>query len=345
MPVDNFLFISFIFFFIYFFFKKTNFLNENIDFSDHKIIGKNNKTPILIGGIYIFIILLFFFFEISYKTKIIFFLFVLLGVMSDKNFLINPTIRLLLQLTFISFVIYLENLSISDLRIYELNSLLENDYFNFIFTLLCLAVLINGCNFIDGLNGLLSTYSVFIFLSIILVIKINPNVINFNYEIVVIMLFSLLLFSLFNFLGKVYLGDSGSYLVSIFLGYYLIQFFQLNLVISPYYIALLLWYPAFENLFSFLRRLINKIDISKPDKNHLHQLIFLSLNKKNNLKKKWINSFSSIIILFFTLPGFVVATLFPGNSKILISQLIINIFFYLLIYVFLFKNLKTNEQF
>jgi UDP-N-acetylmuramyl pentapeptide phosphotransferase/UDP-N-acetylglucosamine-1-phosphate transferase len=54
------------------------------------------------------------------------------------------------------------------------------------------------------------------------------------------------------------MGDSGSYLIAIIIGIYLIKFYELNILISPYYIALLLWYPAFENLFSLVRRLKTK---------------------------------------------------------------------------------------
>ena len=43
---------------------------------------------------------------------------------------------------------------------------------------------------------------------------------------------------IFNIFGKVYLGDSGSYLISLVLGAYLIKFYYLNTNLSPYYIAL-----------------------------------------------------------------------------------------------------------
>ena len=36
--------------------------------------------------------------------------------------------------------------------------LLSNDYFNIFFTVFCLAILLNGSNFLDGLNGLISGY-------------------------------------------------------------------------------------------------------------------------------------------------------------------------------------------
>ena len=288
---------------------------------------------------YIFFLIIFIFFpNIDYASKFIFFLLIILGIMSDRNFLPNPKIRLIIQLFLISVLIFLQNLTIDDLRYQEVNHLLENRFINFFFTVFCLAVLINGSNFIDGLNGLLTTYFLLILVSIIFMSNINEQVIFLDLENILVLFYSLIIFLIFNFIGKVYLGDSGSYLLSMFLGIYLIKLFQMNLILSPYYIALLLWYPAFENLFSLIRRLNKKINVSEPDKKHLHQLLYYNLIKLNFIKKKWLNTLSSILIIIFLFPSFVIATYYPENSKILIFQLILNIIFYILIYYFLSKK-------
>ena len=79
-------------------------------------------------------------------------------------------------------------------------------------------VLINGGNFIDGLNGLLIKYYLLIYLVIFF---------NFDYNICtdtdfllnLIIVLSLIL--LLNLCGFIYMGDSGAYLLSIFSGIYL----------------------------------------------------------------------------------------------------------------------------
>lgn len=343
MLLDNIFSIIIIFIFNYFFFKKSNLLNENIKISNHKDIGSSNNSPILIGGIYFLLIILIFFPNLDFLTKFVFFLLTILGIMSDKNYLTNPKIRLIIQIILISILIYLQNLTIDDLRQEEINYFLENPVINFFFTVLCLAVLINGSNFIDGLNGLLTTYCILIFLSIIFVHNNNEQINFLEVENIIILFFSLFLFLTFNFPGKVYLGDSGSYLLSIFIGVYLIKIYQENLILSPYYIALLLWYPAFENLFSLIRRLNKNIKVSEPDKKHLHQLVFYNLNNFDFFKKKWLNCFASALIIIFIFPGFIVATFFSENSKILILQLVLNIILYILIYYFLSKNFKKKK--
>ena len=106
----------------------------------------------------------------------------------------------------------------------------------------------------------------------------------YNFNDFYYLFLSLLIIYFFNFFSKVYLGDSGSFLLSFLMGYYLIVFFNTNLnlihSISPIFILLLLWYPAFENLFSILRKIVTKKNAAKPDNLHLHQLLFSFLNKK-----------------------------------------------------------------
>ena len=54
--------------------------------------------------------------------------------------------------------IYLYEIQIVSTKIIFLDYLLSNFYFSLIFTTFCLIILMNGSNFIDGLNGLLIGY-------------------------------------------------------------------------------------------------------------------------------------------------------------------------------------------
>ena len=140
----------------------------------------------------------------------------------------------------------------------------------------------NGSNFLDGLNGLLSGYYLIVLGSLIY-LNLYSEEINFDHYGLINLIFTIILiFFILNIFGLIYLGDSGSYVISMIIGYILIKESQNNLNISPYYIVLLLWYPAFENLFSLIRKFYKKKNISEADKLHLHQLIFRYLKQKNN---------------------------------------------------------------
>ena len=213
-----------------------------------------------------------------------------------------------------------------------------------IFTIFCLAILINGSNFLDGLNGLLTGYYLMILVSIIFITNSNNYIDILNYDFVIIISVALIIFFVFNIFGLVYLGDSGTYLLSLLIGFYLIKFNYSNELLSPYYIALLLWYPAFENLFSLLRRILKREKASSADNLHLHQLIFLFFKSKKFFQKK-VNSSCSALILLFNLPGFIIATNFLTKSLPLLMIIFSNIFIYIILYIFFLKILYLKNNF
>ena len=330
---------------IYFFFKKTNLLNENIEYSIHKNFGQTNKSPIIIGGTFLIIIVLFFFDNSHFILKISLLTIFVLGILSDKNILPSPKIRIIIQIIILFFLVFFSELKINDLENIFLNNILKNNFINLTFTIFCFAILLNGSNFLDGLNGLLSGYYLMIIASIFYICFYNNEIIFINENELKIFFISLLIFFIFNIFGKVYLGDGGSYLIPTFVGFYLIEFFSSNthIHISPYYIASMLWYPAFENLFSISRRLSKKNNISSADNRHLHQLIFLFVKSKNLVNEKNLNTVSSIIILVYSLPTFIFSSLLITHSKLLVFIILINIILYLLIYNFISKNLKFKK--
>jgi UDP-N-acetylmuramyl pentapeptide phosphotransferase/UDP-N-acetylglucosamine-1-phosphate transferase len=328
---------------LYFFFKKNSLLIDNTSFSLHKKIGNQNKSPIVLGGFYILFISLFYFKNLNFDIYLIFIMIFMIGLVSDRNIISNSLIRLIFQIFFIFLLTYLGDLTINDIRIDLLDAFLKNKTINIFFTVFCLVVLINGTNFIDGLNGLVTGYYILILLSLIFVINNDAQIFekDFNIQFLNILFFSLIFFFAFNIFGKVYMGDSGSYLIAIIIGFYVIKFYQINYLISPYYFALLLWYPAFENLFSLLRRLKTHSKISKPDNKHFHQLVFRYFKIKKYFTEKNINPFTSIIILIFNIPSFFLGSLYSSETKILLFFLGLNITIYCLIYFkisYYFKN-------
>ena len=75
----------------------------------------------------------------------------MLGVISDLNIIKSANKRLLIQVLIVSSYIILANLQISGTRIYFLDYILNIKYFNHLFVIFCILILINGSNFFDGL--------------------------------------------------------------------------------------------------------------------------------------------------------------------------------------------------
>tara|TARA_B110000438_G_C15448913_1_gene493747 strand:- start:200 stop:664 length:465 start_codon:yes stop_codon:yes gene_type:complete len=122
------------------------------------------------------------------------------------------------------------------------------------------------------------------------------------------------MFLIFNFpKAKIFLGDSGSYLIGTFIALCTIETSIANPEISPFYFCILLFYLFFEVFFSFFRKIfVQKRSPVKPDDKHLHMLIYKMILKKNKNKLKSNYSTSLIINLIYLIilmpPMFVMLT-------------------------------------
>lgn len=156
------------------------------------------------------------------------------------------------------------------------------------------------------------------------------------------LIFILIIIFLFNLLGIIILGDSGSYLLSLYLGLYLIDLSNLNILISPFFIVLLLWYPCFELLFSMIRRKIKKKDSIYPDTYHLHQILYKFISKKNNFIQNLNHFITSFIIIIYNFIFFLIAFNFHNHTKNIIFIILINLIVYIFSYNFLKKKINNR---
>ena len=248
----------------------------------------------------------------------------------------------MIQIILIIFFVISLNISIIDLRFGFLNEILNNFYLNIFFVSFCFLVLINGSNFIDGCNGLAIGYYLIIYFFLYYLIKNQIIVSEIN--LFLSLIFCLLILLIFNLLNKLFLGDNGIYVLSVITGYILIEIANLNNYISPYYIMNLLWYPAFEILFSMFRKIRSNFSPMEPDTNHLHQLLFFLYNFKFKFSQKINNSLVGITINLYNLVLIFIFSIYPENSKFQLILVIINIINYLITYKLLFDFKKKFKH-
>ena len=327
-----FIIISFLFFNFFNHFLIKKFL-LNYSGSIHQKFSGTTNVP-LTGGIFIFFSILYLYFnEIESIIYLFSFLF-LLGLATDLKITNSPKTRFLIQTTLLFLIVYISDLRITPTRIYIIDFLTSNILLSYLFSTFCFLILINGSNFIDGLNGLLVGYYL-----LISIIFFQLNFINFldiesnNLLFFLVILFILFLFNLFK---KSFMGDTGAYILSFFYGYLLIKIYVNYQIFSPFFVILLLWYPCFENLFSILRKFKLKRSPIEPDNNHLHQLIFFYLKKKYKTKNIFANNCGSLIILLYNLIIFGLGIQNISNTQYQIILLILNLFIYCAVYFKLF---------
>ncbi len=319
-----------IFYLITYLANRLNLFSDLIESQTHKKLIGNNKNLKITGGIFIFLSIAFF---LKQQNIIIFFssLILFTGLLSDNRIINNPLPRFIVQLIFLTTFIVSQEVFIDTIRISFIDELLKYELFSIFFSIFCFMVLINGTNFLDGVNILVSGYYLLIS-CIIFYLGYNLKIIV-DLDIFLILIICLSIFIFFNIMGKTILGDGGSYLIGFLYGYFMIKIINDNQTMSPYFVALVFWYPAFENLFSILRRIFfSKKNISKPDTFHLHQLIYLSFKKKNLLEIKNINNLTGSLIVFFNLIIFLISINYYQNTKILVSLMVFNVTIYLILY-------------
>ena len=305
----------------------------------HQKFASSSKVP-LTGGIIIFFGYLYFINNSILSFILFSFLILILGIFSDLKLIKSANIRFVIQIFLaISFIIF-NDVQLHDTRINLLDNLLKNNLINYLFVMFCILIVINGSNFIDGMNTLVIGY--YLLVGIIIYFLDLKNVITTNEISIIFALLTLALVFLLNLTNRIYLGDSGSYLLGFSFAFFLIDIYNFNKHISPFFIILLLWYPCYENLFSILRKnSLNKSPLN-PDANHFHQLLFYFLKKKFNLKLFPTNLFCAQLINFYNLMIFLIALNFTSNSQIQIILILFNILIYTFTYfkMYIFKHKK-----
>ena len=300
----------------------------------HQKFAAKSKVP-LTGGLFIFLGFFYFLNERASSFLLFSFIIFILGVFSDLKILKSARIKFLLQILLILFYSMFNNVTINDTRIDFIDDILSNNYLNYLFVSFCILIIINGSNFIDGLNTLCIGYYLLI-ISVIFYLQLNEIITIINISIFYIFILILFVF-LLNLANQLYLGDSGSYLLGFSFSVFLISIYNWNQHISPFFIVLLLWYPSYENLFSIVRKKIIKRSPMYPDANHIHQLIFFYIKKTFKLNILLTNTLTSQIINLFNLIIFSIGLNFISYTIAQIFLIFFSIAMYTLIYIQLFK--------
>ena len=272
-------------------------------FHDFAITRSGGLAAIISLSVF-FIIYYLIYSKILYEYIFISYSMFFVGLLDDLKFNIKPSKRLILMIFLLITLIFIFNIKIMNIEIPFLNYFLQNNFFSAIFVLLCFLFVINGANLIDGFNGLLS-----INLIIINVILLYLNLSNGNLEFSFLLtsqIIILLIFLLFNFpFAKIFLGDSGAYLMGSLVSLNIIITNNLNPNVSSFFFCTLLFYLFFEVFFSFFRKILQKKSPFHPDNIHLHMLSYYKISlifgksKGNFLNSIFINS----VYLILVLPG------------------------------------------
>lgn len=286
---------------------KSEFIAQRINFYDNPNSSRKiHKKPIPItGGFLVLLILPFILYYISIELNLSLNSLLGLAIIVYGNYLIGLVDDVIIlnpiSKTILSFIIFLLGLMLcSEIVINELMSLnfQNNFYLGFLaipFTILCFLLNQNALNMMDGANGVLGLFSIFLFCNLFFIV----NETNFQILIVIIVI-SLIIFYIFNVKNKIFLGNHGSYglsgIISVFIIVTYNQYSSHYLNIEN--IFLLLSLPFFDMCRLFFSRIKNKKNPSSPDTNHLHHILLRKLSG-NNVMLTYVSIYILLTVLIF----------------------------------------------
>ena len=268
-------------FFLIFFVKKINSKLIIYDKPDNN--RKIHSIPVpLFGGIIFFIFLIintilsYEYLTSSLKliTILIFLysIFFTIGFIDDRTSL-SPSKKTFALLIFLTLLIPLhEDLIIRNLIFKDLEFYIPLIQANIFFTIFCLYFFYNIINFSDGANGITISLSIYWLLVFIFFGSINKI---FIYSLIA----PLILILIFNLKNKIFLGNSGSSLLSITLGILFIINYNIDNSIKCDEIFLLMFIPAIDTIRVTIDRTLSGKSPFQPDQKHLHHLLLKMIDK------------------------------------------------------------------
>lgn len=308
-----------------------------IDYPTEKRKIHKLPTP-LIGGLIIIINLLLINAYLFLKNELsslditififCFFSFTI-GLIDDKKKISSLNKLMIIGLVYVIIGVIDKNLFLKYLYSETLDKFFYLGVFNIFFSTLCVLLLINAFNLVDGLNGLAISIAI---LWLFFIFNYFENV-NYAYFILIL---SLLIMLPFNLQGKFFLGDSGSILIGSLIGIFFTTSYNLELDLDTNKISLekifiLFMIPGLDMFRLFLERIFNKKNPFLPDDKHLHHYLIKSFNLKKTLVIYLLLLIIPIIVDYLNL-------IYP------LFNISITIFIYLLLLSYCKKTIFDKNQ-
>jgi UDP-GlcNAc:undecaprenyl-phosphate/decaprenyl-phosphate GlcNAc-1-phosphate transferase len=203
----------------------------------------------------------------------------LLGLIDDRKH-IRPYIRLAVSIVVGFGVIYVvPDINVTFLKFTFLDHpIFLNGIWALVFTLLCLVGLQNAINMADGQNGLVMG------MTLIWVLMLSAYAPTHLLPLLSVFAIGLGIALIFNLKGKLFLGDSGSYAISISMGILAIYVYMVAFDRLPADVVAL-WFlvPVLDCLRLMVMRMVRGRSPFSSDRNHLHHKLQVMMSSRRAL--------------------------------------------------------------
>lgn len=272
---------------------------------------QNMLTPILIAGMPAF----------------------MFGVAEDITKRVGVMQRLLATMASGLLAWWLTDQSLHRVDIWGVDWVLQFTLVSVIFTAFAVGGVANSINIIDGFNGLASTMSALAFVGYALIaLQVGDHTLA---SVALVCAACVWGFFWVNWpLGKIFLGDGGSYFIGFALAWVAVLLIERNTSVSAFAVLLVCVHPVTEVLFSIFRRRIKKLHPGHPDRLHFHSLI------KQRYVRRWFgglsnavrNSITGALVGLMTLTAIVLAHMVQNNLLVSVLAYLVLSLGYVAIY-------------
>lgn len=229
-----------------------------------------------------------------------------IGILGDKDWL-NAKPRLFLQAGICLGFVMATDVILKEIGIFTLPWFLQIP-----FTVFAIVGVINAFNIIDGMNGLASGIGIISASTLGMLAFLQGDQEIFIYAF--LLCGSLAGLMVFNLRGKIFMGDSGSYLTGYIVAALSIMLVVKNPEVSPFAPFLIVLIPVFDTIFAIYRRKRLKRDPFKADRRHLHHI--LTRRYRSNAK-------AVMVILLLQASIALSAILFYGQTYLLAGMAVL----------------------
>ena len=169
--------------------------------------------------------------------------------------------------------------------VWGVDALMQFTVISVLFTAFAVGGVANAINIVDGFNGLASTTATLAFLGYALMAQSLGD--STLAGVALVLAACVWGFFWVNWpMGKLFLGDGGSYFIGFSLAWVAVMLIERNPSVSVFAVLLPCVHPVTEVLFSVYRRKIRKEHPGMPDRLHFHSLV------KRRYMARWLRGYS-----------------------------------------------------
>lgn len=210
----------------------------------------------------------------------------LFGVLEDITKRVGVLQRLLATMASGLLAWWITDHAIGRVDIWGVDWLLDITLVSVLFTAFAVGGVANAINIIDGFNGLASTMSTLAFIGLGMIAwQVGDNALVGTALVLAACVWG---FFWVNWpLGKLFLGDGGSYFIGFAVAWVAVLLIERNPTVSAFAPLVVCVHPVTEVLFSIYRRRIKKLHPGHPDRLHFHSLV------KQRYVRRWFGHHSN----------------------------------------------------